>query len=451
MLFSICVIDDKIPAEKNETLTDIKRLNSSNLSLLMKNDGDWEEAPLLELIRSLLKLESWTVDAFKHPEFYIKSLDDEFYRPDVIIYDWDFGGTGDSPETYLKNIIEKTFNLVSIYSGAEMIDEITKIVDDKFSEHKSRIKIIDKTTADSYKEVINFAESMQKENFSSKFGRELRKTTLNALESILVELGKIPLEQALKLLCSDEQEGFNEEDLKELIKEKLQIDLGDINFSEVCAATTGITPDAEKEIAKKLWSYRLYYQPSDNKVRKGDIVVENSSTDYAVLLLVISADCDLSRVWNKNLGQINVIKLYSLQDKKDYVKELGQLTRNNDDLKKITITSFVNPVKTMGGDLLYMPFIQIDGTFNDYIAFPKEIHSVQIYMPEDIKLIAEKRKRDKPLLYSYWNDYRRIATISEPFLTPTVAHILSSIAGYGTPDYPPLIKETLAKNFKEIF
>lgn len=51
--------------------------------------------------------------------------------------------------------------------------------------------------------------------------------------------------------------------------------------------------------------------------------------------------------------------------------------------------------------------------------------------------------------YSYWSGAERVCTISEPFLTPVMQHVLNTIGGNGVPDYPEHMKEILKKILDE--
>jgi len=57
--------------------------------------------------------------------------------------------------------------------------------------------------------------------------------------------------------------------------------------------------------------------------------------------------------------------------------------------------------------------------------------------------------KNERLKYSYWSEYRRIMTVSEPFISPLIEHILKSLSGYGVPDYPKDIRKTIHKISKE--
>jgi hypothetical protein len=60
-------------------------------------------------------------------------------------------------------------------------------------------------------------------------------------------------------------------------------------------------------------------------------------------------------------------------------------------------------------------------------------------------------KKERSLKYDEGFEFERIATISEPFLTPLIQHIFGTISGYGTPDYSKVVPGLISENFKKIF
>ncbi|MDE3058818.1 MAG: hypothetical protein KGJ59_12765, partial [Bacteroidota bacterium] len=95
-------------------------------------------------------------------------------------------------------------------------------------------------------------------------------------------------------------------------------------------------------------------------------------------------------------------------------------------------------------DPIIFPFLKLNSNYSNFILFPKEITNVYVKSAEPDK----KKVRISPLKYDDWNDYGLICSLSEPFLTPVIEHILSAIAGYGTPDYPVVVKKMIEENVK---
>jgi hypothetical protein len=46
--------------------------------------------------------------------------------------------------------------------------------------------------------------------------------------------------------------------------------------------------------------------------------------------------------------------------------------------------------------------------------------------------------------------FKRVTTVSEPFVTALVQHCISAISGYGTPDFPNAIKEALPEEVLQL-
>ena len=430
----------------------------------------------------------WKVSAFSHPKIFLKNFESDLFRSDIIVFDWDFA-IPINQEDILLNILNNSYSFIYIYSGADKEDQIMEIIEDeKFKRFRDRLEYIDKLNdlgkkSGSPSDLIVKVENLYKENFSFKFGNCLRSTTINALDKVLVRLGELHIEKTLKFLGANNREQIDV-DLKDMIGEKIKNNLiNDSQLSDLLrdndvkkdasdqlielvsekikndvvssileydqTNSDDCSEDNFREIAEELWSYRLYHNPNDNLVRKGDIVAERNGNEKSSLYLVITPDCDLHFFWNKNLGYINLIRLYSLNAKKDHIKGRALLTRKNSSIKNISkISSLSNPVGSIGGSALYFPFLKINGCFKNYIAYPKEITSISIDMPEDLLKIEKVIDRIKPLSYIHWDKYRRITTISEPFLTPVIMHIINSISGYGSPDYPTFLQKKLADELK---
>ena len=170
-MYSICIIDDSIPAKKVESIDDTQRLNQSNLRLLL--DTEWDEAEVKTLVEQLLQdATAWNTSAFIHPAFYLTSLTDEGYRPDVIIYDWDFAGVSDPSQKTLIEILNMTFSVVAIYSREDLRPQIEGVLDDdEIKIFKNRIFYIVKEDSDSSDKLLKHVVNLYDENFSFRFGR----------------------------------------------------------------------------------------------------------------------------------------------------------------------------------------------------------------------------------------------------------------------------------------
>ena len=445
MKFNVCVIDDKIPANNfPEIMDDKKMLNHSNLKFLIKQDC-WDELSLKTLVEDfVINEQEWNTFAFTNPEFYISDINENYYSPDLIVYDWDY--PIGNPGKYFMDILKHSYSYIGIYTAADQDSQVTNLINGKdFENFKNRFEIIHKDDENSHKKLYKLLQDSQKEYFSFKFGKELRLKSNQALNSILVELGKLNIDETIHYF-SVSKDSNNE--LIDFLTERFRNILAANVFDELPKKNRKKNL-IDESIAEKLWSYRLYYKSNDNFVKKGDIV--QSKTNIDKLYLIISADCDLERFWGKNLGQINYIPLYNVHKNRKRIKELGELTKNRKALKNIEkITSISNKIDSIGGNLLYFPFVNVNGEYEDYIAFPKEINSKELEMHKSVEKIQKITDRNVKLLYTYWHSYKKIATICEPFLSPIIEHVMTSIKGYCSPDFSPNIQSQLANKFKNI-
>ena len=116
-MYEICFIDDTIPVTRLEDIDESKRLNRSNLQSIISTVESWPEEEVKSLVSAMIKDESsWNVSAFIHPNIYLNSVVDESYRPEIIIYDWEYAGGTDDSATLLLEILRSTFSVVYIYS-----------------------------------------------------------------------------------------------------------------------------------------------------------------------------------------------------------------------------------------------------------------------------------------------------------------------------------------------
>lgn len=461
MIHSICIIDNGIPAIQ-ENLIDIetdKQLDANTLKYLLRDTIDWtdSEVNLKILIDKLISdKENWEVSAFLDPKFFMDYISNNLTRPEIIVYDWQFpttatGHTIDNEEI-LYRILNENFSVVFIFSGADKTEEIRTLIEsERFKTFDNRIFLIDKNASDASgeppEEILLKKVNTIMEYFSFKFGTKIRQKSMEAVDKILANLGKATLKDvsAYFKLTDD-----TKRDLVDFIGERFKNRLHGIDLEELPEETEVPAGTYDEKLAKELWAERLYFDPgeSDNIVRRGDIIYKVADgTD--TLYLIVSADCDLDKFWRKCFGNINVIPLVKIDST---LKEKLLKTVKKDALSgQFTQASLTSRINCLVEGPFVLPFININGILVNYLVCPKEIFNINISPPKDEKgkpLEGASLKNER-LKYSYWSEYRRIMTVSEPFISPLIEHILKSLSGYGVPDYPKDVKNTIHKISKE--
>ncbi|MCK5608700.1 hypothetical protein KAR91_42880, partial [Candidatus Pacearchaeota archaeon] len=325
------------------------------------------------------------------------------------------------------------------------------------------------------------AKELYTTNFSFKFSRLLRDATRESIEKVLIRLGEYDIDFVKDFLSGAET---TETELKTLLAEKITANIlenetvlkelsqgsgldegavqnlldiikakftDEINSADLDCEVDG-TGDTDLTKLKELWSYRLYYKPSDNVVRNGDIIKSNDGGGY---FLVTTPNCNLHRFWHKNFGYINLIRLLEITEEGDKIKDHLSLTRNmggdggvKKTIKNTKPTSVCNTPNGYPEGCFVLPFVDCAGVSSSLVGFPCAITSINIE-PRPLSEGGTPKCRNRDLLrYSQWDDFERIATISEPFLAPIIQNAIGAISGQGVPDYPKRIKMAIKQEFE---
>ena len=458
MQYSVCIIDNDIPAAGSQAqalgIKDSELLNASNLQILLSQET-WTDEVIKTLTQTLLDQKDadgispkWEVYGFTNPSFYINSIDNGFFRSDLVVFDWEYpgaaAGSGTDSESILKEILDRTFSLIFIFSKADKKTEIDVILaKPEFQEYKERLAYLDKTVEGVGQTdiLLQKAKEMYANNFSFRFASVLRKKAVQTMDKILSDMGRASLNDVKNHVVVG---NGGKKDFIDFIAERFRTaiagkDIYDL-VDQIPEPAAG-TPTQDESVASKVWSCRLYFyrETGDDLVRRGDIVKVGDKFH-----LVLSADCDLGFFWKKNLGIINTVALH-------------ELCQTNSDLKD-WLTLCVKPEKISGkvssllgrvGDLsegpFVLPFVPFNGNTKNFIAIPKDFISTRVTLPSNWSTLTDRQKKEDPMKYSYWPGADRVCTISEPFLSPVIQHILNVMGGNGVPDYPEHMTEILKK------
>lgn len=454
MGYSICIIDDEIPAAV-KGIRDTELLNPSNLTyLLNQEEKPWGDDVVRSLVETLLEDKNekgnhqWDLCGFTNPKFYINSN----YRSDIIIFDWDYPGSGQdiNSEKMLQEILDESFCLVFIFSNAGLKDQITSILKkEEFVEYNERIIYLDKNIAGvgQAEQIREQAKAQYESNFSFRFAGILRKKTNRAIDKILSDMGKVSLNDVRNHLIIGDSAN---KDFIDFLTEKFRSELSTNDLykiiEEIPKRDPGIPP-LDNITLQKMWSYRLYYSPDpgDKLMRCGDIILADGS-----FYLLISANCDLGHFWKKNQGIINLVKLFEIEkDSKSFRDWLISLGIQKS-LSEYNPSNLLAPLNGYAEGPFILPFISFNDKNINLLAIPKYVVTKDNFnYPEDWEKLSAGEKALKPMIYSYWAQAIRICSISEPFLTPVIQHILKTIAGNGVPDYSINIKKQISLNIKE--
>lgn len=447
MRHNICLIDNTIPANLYpDFIKETKILDESILKYLVLN-SEWDEPPVKGVVEKLLDdSDNWKVSAFKDPSFYLSHCEEEVFNPEIILYDWDYGqGPGsDKAETDLLAILETTYAIVHIFTNADSQDGVTNVIaKDEFEPYRERLKLFKKDEDNSIEALLASATERYNSNFSYRFGKEVKLNANKALENIFIEISKLSIDQFVAYFGStapNNKSKISTNSLVSIIAEKFKHELVKQDFLKTEEVVNTRVDSTNDTLIRKIWSYRLYYRPNDNIVRRGDIIKKR---DNNLLFLVLSSDCHMNQFWNKNFGHVSLVPLYKLNPNDAAVMAKFDACNANK-IKDFKLTSLTNP--TIDGITVLPGVKDFDSdNFSDYLLVPKEIFTERIELPALPNI--NNLKQNLRLLYDYWTDIENEYTISisEPFKSPLMQFIMENITGYGCPDFPPYL-QTIIKN-----
>jgi hypothetical protein len=443
---SLCILDDKIPVEKlkdlGETINDTSYIDENLLSLCLSlfNDDEWDDVDLRNFVSEIKTDDTFTISGFKSHTFFFNHKEEILFSPDIIVFDWDTGDGTDSSDNLLK-LLNSTYCLVAVFTGADTEDEVTsELAKEIFKEFQHRLFLVKKNENNSVQQLKDSIES-KKKHFSFQYGNELKLKTERALSEVLSSIGKLSYEELISLfgihIKQDDKSRLYELDFIEIILDRMKAVLISSGYDNIIDVPhTNIN---DEQTVRKIWYFRLYQKPNDFFVRKGDIIeLQDSDLKY----LVLSSDCHLDKFWQKNLGHITLIPIYRLNNSV-IINKIKNYNKEN--VKQFSISSLINPRGLE--NITILPGVFFNNEENSYIdgiLCPKEILSIEIPIPAG----------SEPKQHLKYDNSRIIGNeriqLVEPFLSPLIHFILKTITDVGVPDFGHELQDDLKKKIRAL-
>lgn len=437
--YSVCIIDDKIPVSKfPDYMDETKVLNQNNFQHLLFEKKSWDEIQLLNLVENLFRQSDYTISGFSSHNFFLNHIEENTFSPDVVIFDWDVGeGTSANPKGNLLRILKTKHCLIAIYTAADQTNEVTNIIDgDEFKVYKDRLFLIKKDNDNSV-DLLTQAINERLDNFSFNLGKTIKRNTLQAIDNILIGIGKLSFNQFISLFGTtgpNNKKILTQNDFIDILNEKLKYELNNISLESSWEGENTKVEDVN--LLRGLWRFRLYHYTKDEIIRKGDILQKGADEDK--LFLVLSSDCHLDSFWYKTLGHLALVPLYKID--KDNLALKGKINyRPNNKIARYEVTSLVNP---NGFDFLtILPSLVVKNKEHfDYALIARERFSL------DIKL--EGTNANNRLLVSDTDNYHKLVSISEPFISALHQFITNNYTGIGLPDFSSELQTSIKENLQ---
>ncbi len=496
----VWIIDDDIPLgeaglDDDDLLLGKRPIDRGTLRVLLDFDG-WSDGYVRELCEQLV-YNAQEVLAFTQPEAAIGYLRDGIAIPDVIVYDLRYERyshlTQEKVLEYLEYILERCVSIVQVYTKQSLAETNRDLQElyNKFSTRLVPSQNKEETNAERLSSVI--AERLQ-DSLSAWMAKEIRKSSLDAIEKVLVKIDDLPLDVAFKMLAG-EKDFLQEQELVELlstkisealessievnkvfeqyvtkkgiphdqvpgvvqevvsllvsrVREHIQSDgslfntIGSVSQA-VQHGSSNIDNEQVKQTVQDFFAFRIYAQPNDDLVRTGDIIFfqeDQTVSNSPDLYLILTPACDLVKFWKSTRGSITIVKMYPLITGKGI--ERASSYGNSEFKPSGSITANHPP--------MILPSIPLEkNEWKDYALFAYEIRTIDLKDAELMKAGKRNKSVRKPLTYSKLDGkIKRICRISEPFLTGILTELQHALFRFGIPDYPTEELDRLKRLFK---
>ena len=430
MPFSICIIDDGFdtPAFEAE-IEHHSYLSIATIQLILTKD--WGDEVQLQALCEFLVSErdetgsscKWTLKGFSHPTRFTDVFETQDYRPNIVIFDWEYTTEVDQI-AFLQNLVKKSHAQIYVFSGYDQQDNIQQQLADNAESLRGRVSLFPKNSdgVDNHEALTTEINRKIDDNFAFKFGGQLRSVVNKSLDRVLVELGRLNLNDVIEIL-SKSSETVLDNDAKTLLADKIKSELkeaeelsswlkektgsaesaselieivaqkiqSDVLSSEL---THTPTPDghaiADREkVESELWSYRVFHQNTDGKVRAGDILKYEGSA-HVRYFMVMTGPCDVAMFWKKTAGILSWIELHPLESPYAPIKENSNAVRTNAQNKnkfKVglrKVSSLTNRVADIAGSPFYIPHVPNSGELLDFLVYPYGLTNLNVPPRSDV-------------------------------------------------------------------
>lgn len=411
----IWVVDDMIPLEQLYTGPYPSRLELSMVrELIAVHIEHWGEAQVLDLCRAICD-GGYEASFFKSPDAMLLAMKEGLRPPHVVIFDWEY--IGSNPErniAALQYVLSESFAFVQIYTHVAETDIDARVAELR-ERYPSRLLPARHKADVTTDQLTQHVRDAWRGTIAGDVADAVRKAVAAAVEHCLIDMSSVRREVLAAVADG------RAENLVQLVLSRVRDDLGasDVDlFGEILAGGTG----AESSAAlRKLMSVWYYSFPTDNRVRRGDII-EIEGT----LGLVVTPPCDLYRFPKKAGRQLSWLRIVPFTQasiaglKRDAgleFSEVGNSIIATHGKSGETIIVLPNmPTRTNSRDDL-QDFIVLCHGWRTRVCTPDEA-------------------APGALTYERLGGVSRRCTLADPFLSAVVTRITSVIASPGTPDLP---------------
>lgn len=416
----VWLVDDELPYHDLVPVPD--KIERQGLEHLLTAVETWSENPAVRSLCQRLTADAEVeITALAAPAVLTKYLETGIAPPHVVIFDWE--GVGFDPQRNveaIEHVLGKTFAYVQVYTHLDVatVEPHLEAIRAKYQGRLLLAKSKHDVDAD---ELFATVKAEYENTIAGDIADEARLRIRTALEEALVELCSIS-----KASLAELAEG-QPEILFSLVASKLRDGLTSEGAEFVEQALAKASPAASTEGLQRFQSVWYYYFPTDNLVRRGDIV---RAPDDG-LALIVSAQCDLARFRKKTAMYVTYAPMLELT--KANAKALKELSKY--DLRKIG-NSAIASHEQFGHAFIVLPNVPEKAGSRDVLKdYVLRCHALQSK--------PMTRAGDTALAYPEVDGFERVCTLTESFAAAVVGHLVATLSAPAMPDFPKFERERL--------
>ncbi len=373
----------------------------------------WEEPTVLALCRTL-SAGDYEPPFFTSPDAMLRTLRTGALPPHAVVFDWDYpGATPALKSGAFDRLLGSSFAYVQVYThlGEAAVEGALPELRAKYRGRVLPTRAKAAVTAEQL--AVEIGEAWNG-TIAGELADTVRGQVLRAVESSLIDMCEIK-KGALAAMVQRESENLVDIVLSK-VRDQIAIQ-GSAALDEIVAADH--VGESSDEL-RRLMSVWYYSFPSDQRVRRGDLIEVDGE-----LGLVVTPPCDLYSFPKKTGRRLTWLKTALIDETGVRVVRASGLKFNG------VGNSIIAKHGDAGESIVLLPNV------------PAKMHSRETLADYLVLCHAwESRTFDKPdggeLTYAHLEEsgITRRCTLAEPFASAVIARAMSVISSPGTPDMP---------------
>jgi hypothetical protein len=409
----IWLVDDRIPIQSLYGGPFPSRLEREMVQHLVDQlpQAAWEEPAVLDLCRTLCG-QDYEPTFFTSPEGMLRALDQGAVAPHAVVFDWEYPGSNNARNLQaLDRLLGSSFAYVQIYThlGEEGVEPLLPDLRAKYRGRLLPTKTKATVTATQLSEQVKQAWVG---TIAGELADQVRAQVAGAVERTLIDICEIG-RGTIAAMSQGEAENFIH-----VVLSKVRDEVG-MRGAEALDAIVSASQDGQpSDELRRLMSIWYYAFPSDQRVRRGDLIEIDGELGF-----VVTPPCDLVRFHKKTGRRLTWLKMVRLdQPGIGTMRQLG--------LKVNTVgNSIVADHGEAGEAIVLLPNVPLVVKSRQEIA-----DFVLLCHAWESRVFPEAPQGE--ITYADLPGVSRRCTLADPFASAVVARVSSVISSPGTPDLP---------------